>query len=309
MERFFKLSKFDTTMKTEILAGLTTFITMAYIIFVNPSILANAQGVTPDMIMALTIGTCLSAAFGSLMMGFYANLPFALAPGMGLNAFFAFTVATTLGYNGALGAIFISGILFMIITFLGWREAIVEAIPDNMKAAVEAGVGLFIAFIGLQNAGIVVADPDTFVAVGDFSTFAGAAPAIVSISGLLMLGILSKFKVKMALLLSIIFSTLLAFPLGLIEIPQFMNWSDLDLSRTFFQMDFKPLFALGSGSFWSSVLSILTIIIAFTLSDMFNALGTFISMEKYIDMPDKDGNRRSMTKAMMTDAAATTAGA
>jgi AGZA family xanthine/uracil permease-like MFS transporter len=167
MESIFKLSERGTTVKTEILAGFTTFITMSYIIFVNPAILADA-GIPLQAAIAATI---LASAFASLLMGFYANYPIVVAPGMGLNAFFTYTVVLGFGlhWTVALGAVFISGILFFILTVTKVRSYIIDAVPPSLRAAIPVGIGLFIAFIGLQNAGIVQANPDTFVALGDLS--------------------------------------------------------------------------------------------------------------------------------------------
>ena len=172
MDKFFGIKAAKSNVRTEIIAGITTFFTMAYIIFVNPGILSTTAG--EQYFGPIFIATCLSAAIGTLMMGLYAKIPFAQAPGMGLNAFFAFSVATVYGYNGALAAVLISGVIFIIITLIGLRESVVKAIPKNLKIAISAGIGLFIAFVGLQNAGIVVNNDATLVGFASFSLGADA---------------------------------------------------------------------------------------------------------------------------------------
>src|SRR5690554_2563357 len=167
MDKFFGIKAAKSSVRTEIIAGITTFFTMAYIIFVNPGMLSTTAG--EEYFGPIFIATCLAAAVGTLMMGLYARLPFAQAPGMGLNAFFAFSVATVYGYRGALAAVLISGLIFIIITLVGLREAIVKALPQNLKVAISGGIGLFIAFVGLQNAGIVVNDDSTLVKFVSFS--------------------------------------------------------------------------------------------------------------------------------------------
>src|SRR5580693_6411952 len=209
LERYFAFAEHNTTWQTEILAGVTTFVTMAYIIFVNPSILAQ----TGMPIGAVTIATCLCAAFGSIMMGLLANLPLALAPGMGLNAYFTYTVVKGMGvpWPTALGCVFISGAAFLLLTAIGARQLIVNAIPRSLFSAVAGGIGLFIAFIGLKDAGIIVANPATTVGLGDLTS----PGALVAILGLLVIGVLTAGKVRAAMLIGIVAAAVAGWLLGL----------------------------------------------------------------------------------------------
>jgi AGZA family xanthine/uracil permease-like MFS transporter len=196
MDKFFGIKAAGSSVRTEIIAGITTFFTMAYIIFVNPGMLSTTAG--EEYFGSIFIATCLAAAVGTLMMGLYARLPFAQAPGMGLNAFFAFSVATVYGYRGALAAVLVSGIIFIIITLIGLREAIVKALPQNLKVAISGGIGLFIAFVGLQNAGIIVNEDSTLVTFVSFSARQEAFPfaPLIAIIGVIIIAILYYFKVK-----------------------------------------------------------------------------------------------------------------
>ncbi len=316
MDTFFGISEAKSTVRTEIIAGITTFFTMAYIIVVNPSILSSTTS-NPDLYWGpIFIATCLSAAIGTLLMGFYARLPFAQAPGMGLNAFFAFAVATTYGYQGALAAVLISGILFILLTLIGLRESIVRAIPHNLKIAISAGIGLFIAFVGLQGAGLIVKDDATLVTFASFSLKQDGFPfaPVVALVGVILIAILYHFKVRGAILIGIIACTLLGLPLGVTELPKaittdhfvqnFADWTKVSL----FQFDFKALLGDSSGVF-AGVLSILTVIISFTMVDMFDTIGTLIGTAKQCNLLDKDGNLPRMKQALMCDAIATVAGA
>ena len=213
MEKLFGLKENNTTVKTELVAGLTTFLTMAYILVVNPQILSNTgmdQG-------GVFTATAVAAAIGTLVMAFAANYPFALAPGMGLNAFFAFTVVITMGYSWqfALTAVFLEGIIFLILTLFNIREAIVNAIPRNVKRAISVGIGLFIAFIGLQNAGLVINSDATLVTIGNLTS----AKVLLSVIGLVIIGILLAFRVKGALLIGIVAATVIGLPLGITSAP------------------------------------------------------------------------------------------
>ena len=204
LERLFKLKEHSTAVRTEVLAGLTTFLTMAYIVLVNPTILADA-----GMPMAgAAAATCLAAAFGSIMMGLFANYPIALAPGMGLNAYFTYTVVKGMGlpWETALGCVFISGVLFLILTFSGVRRLIVDAVPRSLYAAIAAGIGLFIAFIGLKGAGLVVANPATTVALGDLTS----PTAGLALFGLALTGALLAWRIRAAMLVGILATTALA---------------------------------------------------------------------------------------------------
>lgn len=316
MDKFFGIKDAKSSVRTEIIAGITTFFTMAYIIVVNPSIL-SATTSNPDQYWSpIFIATCLSAAIGTLMMGFYARIPFAQAPGMGLNAFFAFSVATVYGYNGALAAVLISGILFIIITLIGLRESIVKAIPHNIKMAISAGIGLFIAFVGMKNAGLIVNNDATLVGFVNFSLKQDAFPfePLLTLIGVIIIAILYFFKVKGSILIAIVACTLIGIPLGITQLPEtittaqigegFSNWVNLSL----FRLDFAALLGDATGIF-DGVLTIVTVIISFTLVDMFDTIGTLVGTAKQAGMLDKNGNMPRMNQAMLCDAVATTAGA
>lgn len=320
MEKFFKLKEHNTNLRTEIIAGITTFVTMAYIIFVNPSILSATAG--KELFNSLTVATCIAAAIGTLIMGLYANIPFAQAPGMGLNAFFAFSIVPLVGYGGALSAVFISGIVFILITAFGFREIVVKAIPQNVKLAISVGIGLFIALIGCKNAGIIVASPATLVSLCDFSKWnameAGkftadalaARGAAVAIIGLLATGVLYKFRVKGAILIGILISTLVAFPLKMTTIPADLASWNISLAPTLFKFDFAALGNVnGSTSLIGSIFTAIAVVISFTLVDMFDTIGTLVGTAEGAGMLDKDGNVPNMKKAMMADAIATSVGA
>jgi AGZA family xanthine/uracil permease-like MFS transporter len=214
LEKFFRISENKTTIRTEVLAGLTTFMTMAYILAVNPSIL-SATGMDKN---ALFTATALASLAATLVMALYAKLPFALAPGMGLNAFFAFTVVLGMGHSWefALTAVFIEGIIFILLTAFNIRELIVNSIPMNMKHAVSAGIGLFIAFIGLQNAGIIVNNDAVLLGLGSVKSPAG----IVALSGIIITGVLLAKNVKGALLVGSFAATIFGLPLGVTQIPK-----------------------------------------------------------------------------------------
>src|SRR5215813_7966344 len=226
LERLFKLSENNTSIRTELAAGLTTFLTMAYIIFVNPQILSEAGVPFSGALFA----TCLSAAVGSLMMGLLANYPFALAPGMGLNAYFAYTVVKTMGYDWrvALGAVFISGVVFLILTLARIRAMIVDAIPMPMKTSVAAGIGLFIAFIGLKNAGVIAASPATFVTLGHVVS----KPALLALGGLLITSVLIARGYRTAIIIGIFAVTAAAILLKLSKFPSSVVQMP-DVSSTF----------------------------------------------------------------------------
>jgi adenine/guanine/hypoxanthine permease len=319
LNKFFSLKANNTNIRTEVLAGITTFVTMAYIIFVNPSIISITAG--PELYGSLTVATCIAAAIGTLMMALYAKLPFAQAPGMGLNAFFAFSIIPLVGYGGALSAVFISGIIFILITVLGFREVIVKAIPQNIKLAISVGIGLFIALIGCKNAGLIVDNPATLVALVDFSKFnamdAGklsaeamsARGAAIAIFGLLVTGILYKFKVRGSILIGILISTVLAFPLQMTSLPHDLAAWNISLSPTLFKFDFAALTTVnGSTSIWGSIFTAIAIVISFTLVDMFDTIGTLVGTAEGAGMLDKNGNVPNMKKAMMADAVATSVG-
>lgn len=293
LEKFFKLKENNTDTKTEVLAGITTFMTMAYILIVNPLILSDAGMDFGGVFTA----TALSAVIATLVMAFYANYPFVLAPGMGLNAFFAYTIVITMGYSWemALTAVFIEGLIFIVLTFTNVREAIVNAIPINLKHSVSAGIGLFIAFIGLANAEIVQVGAGTPLEIGNLTSGA----AIVAMLGIIITGILLKKNVKGAILIGILVSTVIAIPLGVTELPSSVFSLPPSLSEVAFKLDF------------SNILSFDMVVILFTLLfvDMFDTIGTLVGVASKADMLDEQGKLPKAKPALLADAIGTTFGA
>ena len=329
MEKFFKVNERGSTVRTEILAGITTFFTMAYIILVNPAILSGGDG---QIFNGVFIATCISAAIGTLLMSFLANLPFAQAPGMGLNAFFAFTIMPAMSsivgrelgiiesYQGTLALVFISGVLFIMITLFGIREAIVNAIPNNIKLAISGGIGLFIAYLGLQNAKIVVANPATQVSLVNFKDILNpemshdVMGALIAITGLVIITALAARKVKVSIFIGILITTVISYlpflnyanlptEIALNPISQFKDFMEVSL----FKLNFKMIFE--GGDFVKSLSTMAVIIISFSLVDMFDTLGAFLGTAKKANLIDKDGNMENMKEALLCDAIATTAGA
>ena len=293
LERTFKLTQHKTTVKTEVLAGITTFMTMAYILIVNPIILSN----TGMDINALFTATALSAAIATIVMAFVANYPFALAPGMGLNAFFAFTVVLTMGYSWefALTAILIEGIIFLILTFLNIREAIVNCIPMNIKHAVSVGIGLFIAFIGLMNSKLVVPYEATAVTLGDLTS----PGVLLTLLGLVITGVLLAKKVKGALLIGILVTTAIGIPMGVTPMPSKLMSLPPSLEPIFFKFDFSKIFSI----------DMVVITFTFLFVDLFDTLGTLVGVASKADMLDKDGKLPKAKQALFADAIGTTIGA
>ena len=292
LDRYFGLTANGTNVKTEALAGLTTFLTMAYIIFVNPSILAKAgmdQG-------AVFVATCIAAAVCSIVMGLYANYPIALAPGMGLNAFFAFTVVLTYKYTWqqALGAVFLSGVLFFLLSVTGLREYIINQIPRNLKYAIGAGVGLFLGIIALENAGIIVDHPATLVTLGNLNV---PAP-LLCLLGFILIVALHARKIHGATLIGILIVGLIGLPLGLSKFTGIVSMPP-SLAPTFLQLDFSRTFEL---SFLIVVFSILMI-------DVFDNAGTLIAVTEKAGFVDKDGNVPRMKQALISDSFAAMFGA
>lgn len=320
LDRFFGVTAAGSTIKVEIMAGLTTFFAMAYIIFVNPNILNQFYVITGDTVMASTIAssvfvaTCLSAFLGTLLMAVYAKLPFAQASGMGLNAFFAYTVMLGSGYsfNQALAIVFISGVLFIIITALGLREAIYHAIPKNVRIAISAGIGMFITLIGLLNAGVIVKSDATTIAMRSFNAWnVETAAALLCLIGLILTGVLMKLKVKGAILISIVACTVIGIPMGVTQVSGF-SWTLPDfgawLRNGLFQLDFSGLMDTSHGLL-GGIFSIVMIVLSFSLVDMFDTIGTLVGTANKAGMIDKDGNMPRMRQAMMCDAIGTAAGA
>ncbi len=291
MEKLFKLSERNTSLKTELIAGLTTFLTMAYILIVNPIILSDAG---MDMGAVFT-ATALSSAIATLVMAFMANLPFALAPGMGLNAFLAYTVVLGMGYTWqfALTAVFVEGIIFIILTIFNIREAIVNSIPKNLKNAISVGIGLFIAFIGLQNAGIII-DGSTLVGLGDITK---GAP-LVAVIGLVITGILLAYKVRGALLIGIIATTIIGIPFGVTTYAG-GTYVPPSLAPTFWQFEFSNILSL----------DFLIVMFTFLFVDMFDTVGTLIGCATKANMIQEDGSIPNCKEALFADAVGTTVGA
>jgi len=292
LNRFFGLHQRQTSVRTECIAGLTTFFTMAYIIFVNPAILSQA-GMAKDAVIAVT---CFVAAAATIATGLFANAPVAMAPGMGLNAFFAFTLVMTrqISWQTALGVVFLSGLLFLILTAVGFRRKLLEAIPQSLISSISVGIGLFITFIGLQNLGLVKSDPVTFVAAAGLNR-----TILTGLAGLVVMVFLEMKRVPGALLLGILFSTLLAILLGDVKPPQQIIATQFHLSELFFKMDIIGTFKWG---LFSSIFTLMFI-------DMFDSIGTLLAVAPQAGLTEKDGTIRGLDRLLMIDAAATMFGA
>ncbi|WP_254789465.1 NCS2 family permease [Variovorax sp. OV329] len=290
IEKVFKLKEHNTTVRVELVAGLTTFLTMAYIIFVNPSIL-GAAGMPKE---AVFVATCLIAALGTGIMALYANYPIALAPGMGLNAYFAFVVVGHMGFTwqAALGAVFVSGCLFLLVTVTGLRELIVNGIPHSMRIAITVGIGMFLALIALKSAGIVAASPATFVTLGDLHT----APVILSSLGFLLIVALDRLKVPGAILIGILVVTVLSFFFGGNQFNGVVS-APPSIAPTFLQLDIMG--ALKGG--------ILNVILVFFLVELFDATGTLMGVAKRAGLLT-EGKMHRLNKALLADSGAIFAG-
>jgi adenine/guanine/hypoxanthine permease len=294
MEKFFKLKENNTTVKTEILAGITTFMTMAYILVVNPGILSEAGMPFGSVFTA----TALSAIVATLLTGLYAKLPFAQAPGMGLNAFFAYTIVLGMGYTWqfALTAVLLEGLIFIFLTVFNIREAIIDSIPDNIKKAISVGIGLFIAFIGLVNAGLIVKpEGGVIVALGDVTK----GPALLAIIGIVITGALLARKVKGALLIGIVVTTLIGFPMGITKMPTGIFSAPPTLKPIFMQFE------------WHNIFTVDMFIALFTLlfMDMFDTIGTLVGVATKANMLDEKGRVPRAKQALLADAIGTTVGA
>ena len=290
-----KLFGFDpriTTVRTEVLAGITTFLTMAYILAVNPNIL-SVTGMDKGALFTTTV---LTSAFTTLLMAFYAKLPFGLAPGMGLNAFFAYTVCLTMGYSWqfALTAVLIEGIIFILLTVSNLREKIVNALPASLKLAIGGGIGLFIAFLGLQNAGIIVNNDTTLVGLGDITS----GPALLGIVGLLITSVLLVKRVRGALLFGILLTTLIGIPLGQTHMNGIVS-APPSIEPIFFQFQWEHIFTK----------EMAIVVLTFLFMDMFDTIGTLVGVSTKAGMVTKDGKVPRLKQAFLTDAIGTTAGA
>ena len=298
LERLFGLQAHRTNVRTEVFAGFTTFLTMAYIVVVNPAILGEAG--LP--IGAVAAATCVSAGFGSILMGLIANYPLALAPGMGLNAYFTYTVVKGMGvpWETALGCVFISGACFLILTLAGVRQLIVGVIPRSLLAAVAAGIGLFIAFIGLRDAGIIVPNPATAVSLGDLTQ----PTAALAIGGLVLIAVLQAWRFQGAILVGVIVTALAAWALGLSHVkPGSLNLADL--SATAFKLDVGSAFRLKGGL----ALTVVEIVFVFLFVDLFDNVGTLVAVTKRAGLMDDSGAIPRLNRIFIADSVATMAGA
>ena len=295
LDKFFKITEKKSTLKTEVIAGITTFMTMVYILAVNPSIL-SAAGMDKD---AVFTATALSAIVATLVMALVAKLPFALAPGMGLNAFFAFTVVLGMGYSWefALTAVFLEGIVFILLTAFNIRELIVNSIPLNLKHAVSVGIGLFIAFIGLKGTGLIVDNPATLVSLGSMKN-----PAVlVGMAGVIIIGVLLTKKVKGAILIGILASTLIGLFVGVTVVPENFTFVSLppSIEPIFFKFDFSQVFTI----------DMLIVLFTFLFVDMFDTVGTLVGVSSKSGMLDEKGNVPRVKQALFADAIGTFVGA
>lgn len=291
LEKLFKLSAHQTSIKQEIVAGLTTFLTMAYIIFVNPAMLAET-GMDKG---AIFVATCLAAAIGCFVMGFIANYPIALAPGMGLNAFFTYTVVLDMGYTWqiALGAVFLSGCLFVLLSVLSIREWVINTIPIALRQGIAAGIGVFLAFIALKNAGLVVDNPGTLVSLGDISSFSALMAAV----GLFLIVGLSNNGINGAVMISILVITFVAVASGHVQYQGIVSLPP-SVAPTLMQLDIKGALEIG----------MLSVIFAFLFVDLFDTSGTLIAVAQKGKLLDSDGNLPRLDKALLADSSATVAG-
>ncbi len=306
MEKFFKLGERNTTVSKEIIGGITTFLAMAYILAVNPSIL-SASGMSWG---AVFTATALSAAIATLVMAFCANLPVALAPGLGLNAFFTYTVVLGMGctYQLALTAVLIEGILFIILSLCGIREAIIKSIPEGLKKAVAVGIGLFIAIIGLANAGIVSTETGTLIGYVNF-TMANKA-AIVAVIGLILTIVLYTLKVPGAILIGIIITTIIGIPFGVTTIPENFRPFSAPSAPTVFAFDFKGIFCTPAGKFSFAVIGqFFVIFFTFLFTDLFDTIGTLLGVAEQGNLKDSNGEVQNIKGALMADAVGTAVGA
>jgi adenine/guanine/hypoxanthine permease len=298
LQRLFDLQGHGTTVRTEVFAGLTTFLTMAYIVVVNPLILGEAG--LP--VAGVAVATCLSAGFGSILMGLLSNYPLALAPGMGLNAYFTYTVVKGMGlpWQTALGCVFLSGVAFMLLTVAGVRQLIIRALPRSLFAAVGGGIGLFIAFIGLRDAGIIVPSQGTVVALGKLT----AAPTALAILGLLVIASLQAMSVRGAMLIGILLTAILAWVLGVSHFAP-AAYSIADLGSTAFKLDIPAALNLKGGV----GLSLIEIVFVFLFVDMFDNVGTLVAVTKRAGLVEKDGSIPRLNRILLADSISMLVGA
>jgi len=292
LERLFKLSEHGTNVRTEIIAGMTTFLTMAYIIFVNPAMLSDA-GMDHG---AVFVATCLAAAIGCFIMGFVANYPIAQAPGMGLNAFFTYAVVLGMGHTWqvALAAVFVSGVLFILLSVFKIREWIINSIPMSLRTGISAGIGLFLAFIALKNAGIVVDNPATLVSMGAITS----VPAVLASIGFFLTIALVHRGVKGGVMIAILAVTVLGLIFGDVQYGGIVS-APPSIAPTFMQLDFSAVFEIG----------MISVVFAFLFVDLFDTAGTLVGVAQKADLIGKDGKIPRLNKALLADSTATTVGA
>lgn len=292
LERLFGFNGRTMNIRTEILAGLTTFLTMSYILAVNPAVLSST-GMDKGAVFTATV---VSSAIGTLVMAFYARLPFVLAPGMGLNAFFAYTVCLSMGYSWqfALTAVFLEGIIFIILTVSNLREKIVEALPAILRKAIGAGIGLFLAFLGLRNAGIIISNDATLIKLGDITS----GPALLGIIGLLITSVLTVLHVRGAFLIGIVLSTLIGIPMGLTHLDGLISMPPT-VEPLLFKFEWAHVFSK----------DMLIVVFKFLFVDMFDTIGTVIGVGQKAGMLGEDGKMPGLKQAFMSDAIGTTFGA
>lgn len=292
LEKLFGFDKNVTRVRTEVLAGITTFLTMAYILAVNPNIL-SATGMDKGALFTTTV---IASAFATLLMAFYAKLPFGLAPGMGLNAFFAYTVCLTMGYTWqfALTAVLIEGLVFILLTVTNLREKIVDAIPVTLKNAIGAGIGLFISFIGLQNAGIIVNNDATLISMGNITS----GTALLGMIGLVVTSLLLVKGVRGALLFGILITTLIGIPMGITKFDGIFS-TPPSIEPIFWQFEWHNIFTK----------EMIVVVFTFLFVDMFDTIGTLVGVTTKAGMMDKNGKIPHLKQAFMVDAIGTTAGA
>ena len=293
LKKLFGFNPKQTTVKTEIFAGITTFLTMSYILAVNPAMFSELEGMPAG---AVFTSTALAAIVGCLAMAFWGKLPFGLAPGMGLNAFFVYTVCLGMGYSWqfALTAVFIEGLIFIVLTLTNVREAIVNAIPTNLKYAIGGGIGLFIAFIGLQSGGLIVDNGATLVALGDITS----GPALLALIGIIITGVMYVMNVPAAILLGIVITMIIGIPLGVTEFKGIVSHPQ-SIEPIFCKFQFDNIFSL----------DMLVVVFTFLFIDLFDTVGTLVGVCTKANMIDKNGNIYRIKEAFMADSIATTAGA
>ena len=292
LERLFKLESHGTNPKKELIAGLTTFVTMAYIILVNPQIM-SAAGMDPG---ASFVGTCIAAAFACFAMGLYANWPVGLAPGMGLNAFFTFTVVIEMGYSweDALGAVFLAGILFVIMSVTPLRRWMLDSIPMNLRVAMGSGVGLFVGFIGLKSGGLIVANDSNFLSLGDFSE----TETVLAGLGFLLISVLAIRKVPGAIILGVMVVTVSAMLFGLVQFQGLVSMPP-DLAPTFMKLDIMGALDL----------TMISIVISFLFVNLFDTAGTLLGVANRANLIDENGDVKNLDRALKADSTSSVVGA